>query len=490
MSNGVIGLDLGTTSAKAVVFSLSGEVISEVEKTYPIHHPKPQWAEQNPVEVEQAALDATREAILASGFSGGELSGIGISAAMHSWLPIDQSGNPLRDAIIWADGRSSAIADALNESGEGIWMYQETGTPVHPMSPFVKTRWIKENEPEVFRRAAKWISLKEYITGRWFHEQVIDYSIASATGLFDFRQFTWSHNALEACGLQKKQLNRPVPPTYRFKKMDEAVARTLGVPRDIPVIIGGSDGPLANLGMGATSPGDMAVTIGTSGAVRQMSQTPDASAEGEVFCYAFTEDLWLTGGPTNNGGIALQWLRDLFSDGDHSDHEQLGYDDLISLAKPVPIGAEGLIFHPWLNGERAPLWDADARGSFTGLGMIHRKSHLARAVLEGILYNVMHIHEAVELMTEKTVNLYAGGGFSRSPFWVQMLSDMTGYPVKLPVSHQSSAWGAAWLSLYAIGEVPSLESIRDSVPMAEPVMPDLERHKKYQEVYRIYRCRM
>jgi gluconokinase len=489
MKTYVIGLDIGTTSAKSVLFDKYGLVIAEHEVEYPLSHPFPGWVEQDPIEIELAAIHSIKFTLQKSGINPKELLGVGLSSAMHSLICVDKDSNPLSPSITWADGRSYRQAEKLKlQNGSDV--YLKTGTPIHPMSPFVKLVWMKETGYEPYLNAYKFVSIKEFLLARWFNQFIVDYSIASATGLFNIHTLKWDEQALEITGIKNEQLSNPVRPTTILDGINQRVSAEMNIPSSTPFVIGGSDGPLANLGIGAISPQDIAITIGTSGAIRKMSSYPKTDLQQEVFCYAFDTDLWVTGGPTNNGGITFRWLREVLGENEVKQALPLGkdaYDLLTELASSVKPGSNGLLFLPYLNGERAPHWDSNARGSYVGLSPFHEKSHLIRAGLEGVIFNIYQIGETLERLSGPSDRLLASGGFARSPFWLQILADVFGKVVEVPTSHQSSAWGASWTALYALNEVPSFEAIKNYIPMQNTVLPDMNNHLVYEELYGIFR---
>ncbi|GAE28162.1 gluconokinase [Halalkalibacter wakoensis JCM 9140] len=387
-----------------------------------------------------------------------------------------------------ADGRSVDQTNRLKETiGKDIFL--QTGTPIHPMSPLTKLIWMKETGYQPYINAAKFISIKEYLLLKWFGTYIVDYAVASASGLFNIHTFQWEDTALAAAGISSDQLSKPVPSTEICQGLEVELADKLNLPQDIPFVIGSSDGPLANLGIGAINPGDVALTIGTSGAIRQMASKPETDELQEIFCYGVTENLWIMGGPTNNGGIVFQWLKDVLGEKEVEQALANGtsaYDLLTNHAKGVKPGAEGLLFLPFLNGERAPYWDANARGSFIGLTLSHKKEHMIRAGLEGVIFSMYSIGQALERLAGEPTQIFASGGFARSPLWLQIVADMFGQDVHVPVSHQSSAWGAAWFGLYALGEVPSLSAIKEHIPMSSTIVPNANHHALYQELYQTY----
>lgn len=485
----VLGLDIGTTSAKAVLFDRMGMVISEDEINYSLSHPFPGWVEQDPGEIERAAVLAIHNTIEKCPIQSNQIIAVGISAAMHSLICLDKNYQPISPSIIWADGRSYKQAQRLKKE-DGLSFYLRTGTPLHPMSPFLKLLWMKENNYEPYQQAAKFISIKEYLLLKWFNKTAADYSIASATGLFNIHSLKWDEKALNLAGIKADQLSEPVAPTTAFEGLNREIAEEMGVEVNLPFIIGGSDGPLANLGIGAIDEQDIAITIGTSGAIRKMTSKPKTDDLQEVFCYAFSDHLWVMGGPTNNGGIVFRWLKEVLGEAETNIALANGedpYDLLTQVACQSPAGSEGLLFLPFLNGERAPYWDANARGSYIGLNQSHKKEHLLRAGLEGVIYNIYQIAESIERLSGDSNQLLASGGFARSSFWLQILADIFGKEVKVPSSHQSSAWGAAWTALVAMNEVDSFHAIKECIPMNTTYYPDEKNHKLYQQLYMVYK---
>ncbi|KKI94156.1 gluconokinase [Bacillus sp. SA1-12] len=474
----VIGLDIGTTSVKAVVFQLNGKVVSESDLPITTYYPKRGWVEQNPAEIEQKAVQAIKEAVKQVNEETSKFLAIGISSAMHSLICVDEDGEPLSQALIWSDGRSSEQAKKLMQTN-GFEIYSKTGLPIHPMSPLSKLLWMKETEYEPYIKATYFLSIKEFILLKWFDQRVIDYSMAAATGLFNAQTLQWDDEIITLAGIKKAQLSNIVPPTELLTGLKQDVAENMGLPNELPFVIGAADGQLANLGIGAISPGEVAITAGTSGAIRQFTRGFQLTDKHETFCYTFTEDFSIIGGPTNNGGIALQWLKELLND-------QGSFDEFTATAERVAPGAEGILFLPYINGERAPLWNQEAKGNFYGMTITHKKEHFVRAVLEGITFNLYQIGKALEELAGKPEKIYVNGGLSRSPLWLQMLADMFGKEVYISESHHSAAWGAAWTGLVAIGKADSFEEIKRNIPMGEPVRPNMKNHENYTALYLKY----
>lgn len=485
----VIGLDIGTTSTKAVVFGPRGVIRAAYHSGYPISHPYPTWAEQDPDVIVEAAIDAIRYALLKSRAQQKDVIAVGISAAMHSLIAVDAAGRPLTKSIIWADNRSMEQANHINRHLEGHRIYRRTGTPIHPMSPLPKLMWLKENNPEVFRNAAKFISIKEYLLYRFFHRYIVDYSLASATGLFNIDECRWDRKVLELLGIEESQLSEAVSTVHRLTHLDKSIAARIGIHPETPFIIGASDGVLANLGVGAIQQGEMAITIGTSGAIRTVVPSPQTDEKGRTFCYALTDQHWVVGGPTNSGGMMLRWLRDEFAAPEMEVSKRLGidaYDLMIQYAEKVPAGSEGLLFLPFLSGERAPYWNPNARGTFFGISMHHKREHFIRAVLEGVIFSVFSVGVALRDLTGEIKDVRASGGFARSAVWRQILADVMGREIMVPESHEASALGAATLALYGLGEITRLEQIKDWISISHIHQPDRQNSEIYLEMFYLY----
>ncbi|MDO3408297.1 gluconokinase [Saccharibacillus sp. CPCC 101409] len=479
----MIGVDIGTTSTKAVLFRENGDVAAQENIGYPLHTPSPSVAEQDPDEIYRAVIAAISGAVRAGGAKPEDILLVSFSSAMHSLIGVDGGGAPVTTCITWADNRSAGWTKKLREELGGHEIYLRTGTPVHPMSPLSKLLWLRHDQPEWFDASAKFISIKEYVFFRLFGQYVVDHSIASATGLFNLEHLDWDKEALEIAGVTPERLSQPVPTTHAVRGLDPLLAEQLGLERDTPFIVGASDGVLSNLGVGAIRPGVVAATIGTSGAIRTVVDRPVVDPKGRFFCYALADGLWVIGGPVNNGGMLFRWVRDEFAASEVETAKRLGidpYDVLTRIAQQVQPGSEGLLFHPYLTGERAPLWNPDARGSFFGLTMNHKKEHMIRAVLEGVIFNLYTVMLAMEEQIGRPEKIHATGGFARSPLWRQMMADIFDQEVVIPESFESSCLGAAVLGLYALGRVDSLNVVEDMIG-------GTHRHEPVEDNARVYK---
>lgn len=371
----VIGIDVGTTATKVVGFRLDGAPSHVEERFYPTLHPEPGWAEQEP----DALLAATREALKECLIELGPVSvlGVGVSAAMHGLLGLDEGGAPLTPVLIWADSRAVDEVESLRASGLDRELHSQTGTPVHPMSPLVKVMWFAANEPELFARVAHWVSLKTWILHGLTGELVCDLSSASDSGMLDRASGGWHPTALGWAGLKEAQLP-PIVPTTHVLHLSDEVGEFTGLPLGTPVVVGAGDGPMGNLGTDAMQPGVVGVSIGTSAAARAVVQGPVTDLPPGLFCYALADDLWVVGGAASNGGSASRWMVDLLAGENSTPSDQTGA--LTAAAKVVP-GSDGLCVVPYWGAERAPLWDIHIPGALLGLRLHHSRAHIVRATV-------------------------------------------------------------------------------------------------------------
>jgi gluconokinase len=427
-----IGIDIGTTATKAVCFDIAGKVIRECSQSYSMYHPKADWSIQKPDEIVAAVLGC-----IAQITKGIQPEFISFSSAMQSVMAIDDTGKPLTDLILWADNRAHLLAEALKESEQGKRFYQKTGIPIHTFSPMTKIAWLKENDATTFFKAHKFISIKEYI---WHHltgEYVIDSSMASGTGLMNIHTLQWETEILDYLKIAASQLSAIVSPTHQSKGHSDG----------FHYILGGGDGVLANLGTGAMETGRMALSIGTSGAVRLPADKPYIDSQMRTQCYHLMDNQYLKLGAVNNGAIVLQWLKESILKTDES------FEELFEQAKIIPAGSEGLLFVPYLLGERAPIWDASAQGTLLGIRIIHTKAHLIRATLEGILFGLLSITEILLPDPEErhATTIMASGGFGKSELWLQMVADIFQMKVIVAETIEASAWGAVLIGFKATG---------------------------------------
>jgi gluconokinase len=465
-----LGIDIGTTSVKSIAFSREGKIYCEHKISYPIHHPFPDWSEQDPEEICRAVF-LTIENILR------DLSPYtpvlcSFSSAMHSLIAVDREGKTLTASMIWADNRAADIAATIQSENRAREFYRRTGLPVHAMSPFCKLNWIRKNQQEVFLSAFKFVGIKEFIFYKLFGTWMVDASIAAATGFMNMQTRQWDSWILEESGLSEERLSEIVETDTRF-----VAPRLFPTLKEVPFIIGGSDGAMANLGASGESDA-LVITVGTSSAARIILEKPKLDAGMRTFCYYLKENHWLVGGASNNGGIVLQWLQeDLF-------HSKESVDAFMNQAFTVSPGSGGLIFLPYLLGERAPVWNANARGVLFGIDISHGYAEMVRASMEGVIYCLYAISQPI-LEQTGIRKIYASGGFAHTEGWVQILADTFNLPVLICETIENSAWGAAKWGMMALGiPVPA------QVSVTKTYFPDAQVHQVYakgfQKFQRLY----
>lgn len=467
----IIGVDIGTSSTKSIVLGMNGKILAVFQQAYETRHPAPGYSEQDP-EVILAAVKAGIRAVVAE--VGGAPAAISFSSAMHSIMAIDGAGAALTPLIIWADNRSEPQALALRDTADGRLIYRQTGTPIHAMSPLCKISWLREQEPVLFGQTVMFPGIKEYIFHHFFGRWLTDHSVASATGLFDIHTLTWNEQALRVAGITAAQLPLPVPANHQVSGLSPALAAAMGIPADTPFIIGGSDGCLAQLGSGALDAGHATLTIGTSGAVRMAGTQPLTDARGRLFTYLLTDDIYITGGASNNGGVVLQWLvRDFLQ------QPLSALNGLVTEALSTDPGR--LICLPYLLGERAPVWNSHASAAFIGIQPQHTPAHFTRAVLEGICFALLSIKEALEETAGPVRKISVSGGFTNAPGWIQLLADIFGHEMHLQQESDASALGAIQLAANVLGW-PEVASEQPQTVFK----PDAGKWAGYRKKYKVF----
>jgi gluconokinase len=477
-----VGIDIGTTSCKGIVVDLKGKCLGEATSPYSILSPCASWAEQDPEAVFAGVIEAVRRAVLASRASPEEIWALSFSGALHSLLAVDEEGIPLTKALIWADTRSKECSLRLREEHDAHQIYKRTGCPLHPMYPASKIIWIRENLPSAYRKAHKFISLKEYVLYKLLNRYLVDRSIASATGLFNIHELDWDYDTLQIVGITADRLSEHVATTTVFEGLEPRYAQAMGIPSDVLVIIGAGDGPLSNLGVGSVEPGQATCTIGTSGALRVLSQEPKSDERERTWCYLLTDEAWVVGGAINNAGLVYQWFRERFYP------EEDRYEILDEEAAQVGVGSEGLIFLPYLTGERSPNWNPNARGVLFGLSLRHDRRHFLRAIMEGVAYRMYSVLLALEEVAGEIREIRGSGGFLRSLLWVQIMADVFGREIIIPQVVETTSMGAVFLAMYALGHIRDLRDAREYVPVKVCYYPNMKNHELYLRLFDIYQA--
>lgn len=465
-----IGADIGTTSTKVVLFDEMFQNLDFVSKGYRTYQDKAHYAEQDPEEVFESFLQAVEELLNRHEEKREHVAYMAFSSAMHSLILMDEKDQPLTKSILWSDSRAEELVEEFKKREDAGAFYQKTGTPLHPMSPFFKLLWF-QNNTDLLKKTKKAIGIKEFIMRKLSGEYVVDYSIASATGLFHLQDLIFDEEILQELSMVPSQFSRPVDVEEMFSlKNLEALSRTK-LPSSCKVLIGGSDGCLANLGGDVTEPYEAAVTLGTSGAVRITSDRILLHPEGKTFCYYLRKGQYVLGGAVNNGGNVLAYLSGLFYE--HPDHF---YRDLSKNLLESEPGAEGITFIPYLYGERAPYYDGHLFAGFVGITPRAEKKHFIRAAVEGIFFNLKEVLTEIERLHGKISLLKVSGGVFENHEMASILAEVMGCEVQRVDAASSSALGAVRLGI---------EGIRPNTKKKEMFLPD-EKALQYEENFKRY----
>ncbi len=479
----VIGLDSGTTSTKAVAVTVDATVRATASFGYPLLVPAPGRAELDPGRLQQAAVRALAEVARAAREAGDRVVGVCLSAALHGLVPMDRDCRPLGPLLTWADARAAAEARALAEGSKGR-LHARTGTPVHPMSPLTKLAWWHAHDPETFAATERWGGVKELTVAALCDTGFyLDLSCASATGMYDIHERRWDPEALVLAGVDERQLPEVVPTTQVLPGLRPEVAWQTGLPADLPVVLGASDGTLANLGVGAITEGVAAVSLGTSGAIRAARATPGVDSAHRLFCYALTEDRWVLGGAVNNAGSVVRWASGALGAAPPEGGADRGADGgeeardavdarLIEEAAHVRAGSDGLLCLPYLLGERAPWWLPDLHGAWIGLRRDHTRGHLVRSAVEGVCQQLALVSLALADAGVDIRAVRATGGAVESAVWRSILAANLGLPIELAASPEGTGTGAALLGYHALGALPDLDDAAALIAVEHGEPPD------------------
>ncbi len=479
-----VGIDLGTGSCKSIVVDEKGRALGFGAGEYSGAEAHDRWQEQRPLDLVKAAIASVRRAVELSGVRPERCGGLSIGGALHSVMAVDGHDEPMTGVITWADGRAFEQARAVAAAPAGKGIYRETGCPPHGMYPVYKVMWLRENRPEVFRRARRYVSAKEYLgfrlTGAW----QVDYCLAAGSGFLNAHTLRWSDQALGLAGIRQDQLSPLAAPVAFLGKLVPEVAAAMGLPADTRVVTGSSDAVNSSIGAGAVTPAQATLMVGTSGALRVVSPRPVLDPDARSWCYAIDEAHWLVGGAINNGGVALSWLRDCLNQAHPG--RPLAFEDLLALAGRAPAGAGGLVCLPFFAGERSPNWNLNARAAFFGMSLEHELRHVARALLEGIGFRFKSLLRVLAEIGLDPEQIVASGGFTQSELWLQVMADMMGRELNVPAWGETSALAAAFWAALAAGCADSMEDVRGWASIQRTCRPVPENTALYERIYPLY----
>jgi gluconokinase len=473
----LIALDIGTTSTKGMLYRIHSGVIAVTSKGYPQYYPNQGFVEQDPDEILNAVESVVKSLVQEHSVKPSSVAAVVYGSFLHSMLPVDKNGDPLARALIWADSRSTPQSERLRAELDVEEVKRRTGCTVHPLYFLPRLMWFRDNAQEVFRKTDRFVSVKEYIIHRLHGESVVDRSIASGTGIFNVTTLDWDSELLHHAGFDSDYFSPPVEPTYALKGITPQSASRLGLLDGTPGIIGASDGPLAHLGSTGLMAGIMSLTVGTSGALRMSIGSPRIIPHQEAWCYYLAENNWVLGAVCHDTGIVMNWFLHHFLKGKD-------FGDMNTLAREVEAGSEGLLFFPFLGGEKSPHYNPTARGALVGMSFVHDIRHIVRALMEGISYRLYTNYRMLD--RSAAMELALTGGIRSSPVWMQITADFFGKNLKIPKTKECAAWGAAMIGLRSLGILKKLHDVGRFVEYGPSVDYNKNTQSQYRKIYSHY----
>ena len=488
----LIGVDCGTSGTKTALFDEKGTVIISKTIEYPLYQPKNGYAEQNPIDWKNAMLDTLSYVVSQSGVKSSDIAGIGISGQMHGLVMLDGDGNVLRNSIIWCDQRTAAEVEQMNSLLGREKLIEITANPALTGWTAAKILWVKNNEPEIFEKCRHILLPKDYLRYILTGEFATEVSDASGMQLLDVPNRCWSDEVCSKLGIDKSLLGKVYESCEVTGKVTKKIADITGIKEGTIVVGGAGDNAAAAVGTGVVEDGKAFTTIGTSGVVFAHTSSISIDAKGRVHtCCAAVKNAWHVMGVTQGAGLSLKWFRDNFCNAEKETAHYMGVDEYYLMdkqAETVEIGANKLLYLPYLMGERTPHLDPDARGVFFGLSAMHTKKEMLRAVMEGVTYS---LRDCVEVFREMNINvndMMACGGGGTSPLWRSMLADLYSCPVKTAASKEGPALGVALLAGVGAGiysDVPqACKAVIKADKIQEPVAKNVSEYEKFYQLYR------
>jgi len=492
MKKYILAHDTGTGGNKAILTDLNGQVLHSAYQDYGIRYPQPQWVEQDPEELWQTVAATSAKVIRQAGIAPEEILGVGVSAQMWNTLPVDERCRPLLPMLSWLDLRSIKQADRLADPELSSFLYRNTGNIPTAKDCIPKMLWIKEERPEIWKRTAYLLDCKEYILYKLTGKFATDWVGASAMFLFNPHKRAWSREACARLGIPPEKLPPAYPCTQVIGEVTPEAAALMGLKPGTPVVICAGDVAVAQSGAGANRDGKVHLCIGTATWVGVSTTTFRNDPEKPFWTLSHIDPKkYIIAGEMETGGGALMWFRDALCQEEARLSAEVGqsaYSLISQMAAETPTGSDRLIFMPSLSGERAPVLDHYARGSFIGLSMSHTKAHLARAVMEGVAYHLRWICEVMEKIGFAVDGLNVIGGGCNSPLWVQIIADVTERPLQVVKNNlEAGASGAALTVAVGLGVHSSMDEVDRLIEIDHSVRPNPANRVRYSELYREYR---
>ncbi len=478
-----LGMDVGTGGTRAVVVDAKGKLIAGASSEHAAFRTEhPGWAEQDPEDWWRAAQEAIRGALEATPEPRQTIAAIGLTGQMHGAVMLDEAGQVLRPALIWCDTRTQPQCDWLTEKIGYERLIELTCNPALPNFTVTKVLWVKQHEPEIFRKIRHIMCPKDYVRYRLTGEFAIDVQEASGTLLLDVTHRRWSKEVAEAAGIKESWLPKVYESPEVCARISESAAELTGLAAGTPVVAGAGDQGAGAVGMGILQPGSVSATIGTSGVVFAATASPTKDPKGRLhtFCHA-VPGLWNVMGVTQSAGLSLHWLRKTF----FPSHD---YDELSAAAEKIPAGSEGLEWAPYLLGERTPHLDPEVRAAFAGISTVHTAAHFVRAVLEGVAYSLKDTFTLFAELGIPVSGIRLGGGGARGPLWRKIQAGIYGHAVEVLTAEEGGAFGSALMAGVGAGHWANLdEACGQAIEVAERIEPDAEDLKAYKAGYAKWR---
>jgi len=490
----LLGIDIGTSGTKALLINAAkgGEVAWSSTRTYPLYTPKPLWAEQEPEDWWQATVAAVRDVLESSGVSAKSIKGIGLSGQMHGSVFLNPQNQVLRPAILWCDQRTQTECDWIMNTVGHAKVIDLISNPVLTGFTAGKIVWLRNHEASLYSQVNKVLLPKDYIRFRLTGEYATEVSDASGTALFDVKNRSWSGEMLDALEIPADWMPKVYESPEISGKVSAETANLTGLVEGTPVVGGGGDQAAGAVGNGIVEPGIISSTVGTSGVVFAFSDKPlvDPKLRVHTFCHA-VPDKWHVMGVMLSAGGSLRWYRDTFAQDESVVAKSLGQDpyEIISQqAAKAPVGSEGLLFLPYLTGERTPYADPNARGVFFGMTLRHERKHFVRSILEGVAYGMNDSFGILDEMGVPISQVRASGGGARSEVWRQIQADVTGYDHVTINIDEGPALGVALLAGVGVGIYPDVEkACREVIKVDCSTEANVENNKKYKQYNSVYR---
>jgi xylulokinase len=489
----MMGIDVGTTGTRAVIVRPDGRVVGAATGNHqPMRMPKPGWAEQDPQDWWQAALVAIRAAIEQAGVKGSDIAAVGFSGQMHGVVLLDKALAVLRPALIWCDQRSQPQCDWITATVGAEQLIQYVSNPALTAFSAPKILWVRDNEPQIYERTAHFLLPKDFVRFRLTGEFATDVSDASGTLLLDVTHRRWSPEMLSALEIDAQILPKAFESPEISGEISREAAVLTGLSAGTPVVAGAGDQAASAVGNGIVLPGLTSATLGTSGVIFTFTAAPKLDPRGRIhtFCHA-VPGKWHVMGVTQGAGLSLRWFRDNFGLAE-SWYARLGdvdpYELIIREAEKVRPGSDGLLWLPYLMGERTPHLDSQARGMWFGLTAAHTRAHLVRSILEGVAFSLRDSLEILRDLGIPVEQIRASGGGSRSFVWRQVQADIYGKELVTLRNSEGAALGAALLAGVGAGIYASVEgSAREAIQVKESMAPKPENVVAYERYYQVYR---